>query len=238
MENTDPSPSDEYVSPFRTIADHFEKRDLKTLSVDWERKNLFFHMFERQVVMGCGFYVSEDDDMLQIILRYPILVHEEKLRPSVAELLTRANYGLRVGNFELDMKDGEVRYHITHLMENYTISEKLLKRLFNTGMGTTDRYFPALMQHIYSGVTPEDAIYMAELDFHADRVEDSKPAEKRVPKKKPGKPETQGTHLSDTETPPQLGGSQHDQPLLGDSPLHQEDQSGNDEVGGESRDVT
>jgi hypothetical protein len=171
MENSD-TPS-EYTTPFKFIADHFEKRDIRSLSVDWERKNLFFQMFERQVVMGCSFFVSDDDDMLQIILRYPFIVADPKMRPSVAELVARANYGLRVGSFEFDLKDGELRYHITHLMENFSIGENLLMRLFNTGMSTTDRYFSAFMQHIYSGVTPEDSVYMAELDLHADRVEEN-----------------------------------------------------------------
>ena len=174
MENDD-TPG-EYITPFKFIADHFEKRDLRTLSVNWEKKSLFFQMFERQVVMGCSFLVSGDDHMLQILLRYPFIVADPKMRPSVAELVARANFGLRVGTFEFDLKDGEVRYHITHLMENNMIGEELLLRLFNTGMSTTDRYFSAFMQHTYSGVTPEDAVYMAELD--------KKKAKKRSPRKK------------------------------------------------------
>ena len=181
----DDDTSGEYITPFKFIADHFEKRDLRTLSVNWERKSLFFQMFERQVVMGCSFLVSEDDHMLQILLRYPFIVADPKMRPSVAELVARANFGLRVGTFEFDMKDGEVRYHITHLLEKHTIREELLLRLFNTGMSTTDRYFSAFMQHIYSGVTPEDAVYMAELDLHAEAVEETPtPAKKRTPRKK------------------------------------------------------
>ena len=195
MENDD-TPG-EYITPFKFIADHFEKRDLRTLSVNWEKKSLFFQMFERQVVMGCSFLVSGDDHMLQILLRYPFIVADPKMRPSVAELVARANFGLRVGTFEFDLKDGEVRYHITHLMENNMIGEELLLRLFNTGMSTTDRYFSAFMQHTYSGVTPEDAVYMAELDLHSEAVEETpapakkdsameekKKAKKRSPRKK------------------------------------------------------
>ena len=209
----------EYNTPFKFIADHFEKRGLNTLSIDWEKKSLFFQMFERQVVMGCSFFVSEDDHMLQIVLRYPIIVADPKMRPSVAELVTRANYGLRVGSFELDMKDGELRYHITHLMENLSIGENLLMRLFNTGMSTTDRYFSAYMQSLYSGVTPEDAVYMAELDMHADQVEEKpatevqppaleekKQSKKRSPKKKPKADAHGTTHLLlEESSDPNLG---------------------------------
>jgi hypothetical protein len=34
----------------------------------------------------------------------------EAARMAVAEFITRANYGLRIGNFEMDFSDGEVRY--------------------------------------------------------------------------------------------------------------------------------
>ena len=37
---------------------------------------------------------------------------DEETRPLVMEYLTRANYGLRNGNFELDLRDGEVRYKL------------------------------------------------------------------------------------------------------------------------------
>src|SRR3954467_14939357 len=33
-----------------------------------------------------------------------------QMRLAVAEYITRANYGLRIGNFEMDFDDGEVRY--------------------------------------------------------------------------------------------------------------------------------
>ena len=210
MENND-TPG-EYITPFKFVADHFEKRDLRTLSVDWERKSLFFQMYENQVVLGCSFMVSEDDSRLEIHMQYPFIVANEKYRPSVAELVTRINYGLRIGSFEFDMKDGEVRYHIGHLMENCSISEMLLLRLFNIGMRTADQYFPAFIQHIYSGVTAEDAVYMAELDLHSEAVEETPPSEKKADavegKKQPRKRSTKKKLKAD---PPAV------QPLLDDS---------------------
>ncbi len=40
---------------------------------------------------------------------YPVKAPEEK-RLAIAEFVARANDGLRIGNFELDFGDGEVRY--------------------------------------------------------------------------------------------------------------------------------
>ena len=37
---------------------------------------------------------------------------DEETRPAVMEYLTRANYGVRNGNFEIDLRDGEIRYKV------------------------------------------------------------------------------------------------------------------------------
>lgn len=42
----------------------------------------------------------------------PAMRAEESSRNAVMEFITRANYGVRNGNFEMDIRDGEVRYKI------------------------------------------------------------------------------------------------------------------------------
>src|SRR5438874_9539363 len=56
--------------------------------------------------------VARVDEERFIFLFYsycPVRAPEDK-RPVLADFLTRANYGLYVGNFEMDYNDGEVRY--------------------------------------------------------------------------------------------------------------------------------
>ncbi len=51
----------------------------------------------------------EETEQVAIYSAIPINVPEER-RLAAAELITRANYGLRLGNFELDFSDGELRF--------------------------------------------------------------------------------------------------------------------------------
>lgn len=53
-----------------------------------------------------------------------------------------------------------------------------------TAYFTIDRYFPAFMQHIHAGYTPEDAVFHAELDTHAETVQES-PKKTEKPKSTP-----------------------------------------------------
>jgi len=150
--------------------------------------------------------ITHGGEYIQVTSYYPFYVREETLRPSVAELITRANYNMPLGKFEMDMKDGEVRFHITQIIGDQALSPSVIEKLFMTSFFTIDRYFPAFMQHIHAGYTPEDAIFHVELDINAERVVEvpSKGASKPSPQGKPKRqrkkgnrnpPETEGEGL-------------------------------------------
>jgi hypothetical protein len=82
----------------------------------------------------------------------------EDLRLAVAEYITRANYGLRIGNFEMDFSDGEVRYKSGIDFEDATITTYLIRNTVYPAVHTMDHYMPGLMKVIYGGVTPLVAI--------------------------------------------------------------------------------
>lgn len=82
----------------------------------------------------------------------------EALRATVAEFITRANYGMIIGNFELDYNDGEVRYKTSLDVENAQELYPLIKNLVYSNVMTMDRYMPGLMRVIYGGVSAQEAV--------------------------------------------------------------------------------
>lgn len=87
----------------------------------------------------------------------PTKVTEDK-RSDIAEYITRANYGLRIGNFEMDYSDGEVRYKSSVDFENIELSPALLKHTIYPAAQTMDRYLPGLMNVMYGSKNPAEAI--------------------------------------------------------------------------------
>src|SRR5574338_465533 len=87
----------------------------------------------------------------------PVKVPEED-RSAVAEFLTRANYGLRIGNFELDYSDGEVRYKSSLDFEGQSLSADLIRNAIYPAAHTMDRYLPGLLRVSFGGATPHEAI--------------------------------------------------------------------------------
>ncbi|MDK2882876.1 MAG: hypothetical protein PWQ41_39 [Bacillota bacterium] len=91
----------------------------------------------------------------------PIKVPEGK-RLAVAEYLTRANYGLVIGNFELDFNDGEVRYKTSIDVEGDELTPALVKNLVYANLSTMDRYLPGIMGVVYANLSPQQAIAQVE----------------------------------------------------------------------------
>jgi len=83
-------------------------------------------------------------------------------RQAVAEYLTRANYGLILGNFEMDFADGEVRYKTSIDVEGGQLAPQMIRNMVYTNVLMMDRYLPGIMNVVYAGTSPSDAIAQVE----------------------------------------------------------------------------
>jgi hypothetical protein len=97
--------------------------------------------------------ISGDDEIFQIHLNYPVLAKDEKMRAAVTEFFTRVNYGLVLGAFEVDLRDGEARYHVSHLIGDGRLEDEVIRRIIGSALSTADRYFPAYMRVLFGGDT-------------------------------------------------------------------------------------
>lgn len=82
----------------------------------------------------------------------------EHRRREVMEFLTRANYGLLLGNFELDLSDGEVRFKAAHEAESSTLSHAQFQNNLYLSVALMDRYFPGLQRVIQGSADAAAAI--------------------------------------------------------------------------------
>lgn len=87
--------------------------------------------------------VREDAQQLAFYAYAPDTTPEEHLGPMM-ELVTRANYGLVIGNFELDLADGEVRFKVAVDVEGLEDPTLVVKNHLAAALTTMDQYFPAI----------------------------------------------------------------------------------------------
>jgi hypothetical protein len=109
----------------------------------------------------CYAQILVDLEQFLFYVLVPSKVPEEQ-RLAIAEFITRANYGMRVGNFELDFNDGEVRYKSSLDFEDAALTPPLIRNAIYPAVQTMDRYLPGLMSVIYGGKTPAEAIAVIE----------------------------------------------------------------------------
>jgi hypothetical protein len=82
----------------------------------------------------------------------------EERRAAVAEFISRANYGMIIGNFELDVEDGEIRYKTSIDIEGGELSPNLIRNMVAPNVTMMDRYLPGVLAVAFGGVTPKAAI--------------------------------------------------------------------------------
>lgn len=94
-----------------------------------------------------------------------VRVKEEK-RKEVAEYITRANYGLNFGNFELDMRDGEIRYKCTVDCDHCLLSGEMIETSLDVPIAMYQRYGDNMLKVMFGMMSAEEAIRLAESDVN------------------------------------------------------------------------
>lgn len=82
---------------------------------------------------------------------------------AIAELITRINHGLPIGNFELDFLKGEIRYKTSIDVEGDRLSVPLVRQMIHANLTVTDKYLPAIRMVASGGMTPMNVI--AQIDM-------------------------------------------------------------------------
>ena len=122
-----------------------------------------------------------NDHTVAILSRFPIDCPEAK-RQACAELLTRINFMMALGCFEMDYADGCIFFKTTMPFEGEPPKPEVLDNLLTLNMSMMDRYLPVIMQVIYAGVSPAKAL--ADLKNADEKT--------KQPEGKSGKPKLNG----------------------------------------------
>lgn len=77
---------------------------------------------------------------------------------AVAEFMTRVNYNLYLGNFELDYTDGEIRYKCSAVNFDDLPTQEELDWLVDIPGLMMERYGDALAKVVMMGVAPDEAL--------------------------------------------------------------------------------
>lgn len=89
--------------------------------------------------------------------RMPLSIPPEH-RLAVCEYITRVNYGVILGGFEMDLDEGDVNYKIVSALGRETeIDREAFCRLLYLGNSMFDKYAPGILAILYGGMSATEA---------------------------------------------------------------------------------
>jgi hypothetical protein len=142
------------------VRDYFNEEEWEFVKLD-EEEEVFQVKYEgANGLWSCYAYANDEASELMFYSICPMAAPPEKLL-LIAEFLSRANFGLKIGNFELDFEDGEIRYKTSIDVENDRLSVALVRNLVYCNLQTMDKYLPGIIG-VMNNLSPEEAIARVE----------------------------------------------------------------------------
>ncbi|HBP17568.1 MAG TPA: hypothetical protein DEA08_07235 [Planctomycetes bacterium] len=109
----------------------------------------------------CFARADEEREIFVFYAVSPVRAPEDK-RSAIMEFLTRANYGMQIGNFEIDLNDGEIRYKTSVDLEGTKQVKPLIRQCVAACLSIADRYFTGIGGVLYANLSPLDAVTQIE----------------------------------------------------------------------------
>lgn len=127
---------------------NFEEPDEKVVRTGVKGENCNYHLF----------FICEEERNQMVLIGFQETAIPEQYRSKAAELLTRANLGLMVGNFVMDFADGDYRFRIGINLEDGKLSSAMIRNFIAITYKMLDDMYPCVMKLIY-GETDVDELY-------------------------------------------------------------------------------
>jgi len=91
----------------------------------------------------------------------PMSVRKHR-RPEMALALTRANHGLNVGSFEMDLDNGRLSFKVAVPIDDACLSPDQMRHCLKAAFSIISAYVPAFRRIVNDGVSAEEAIKFVE----------------------------------------------------------------------------
>lgn len=105
----------------------------------------------------CYFQIRPDLEQFLFYAVPEFTTPQEKLA-DVAEYVARVNSGMRIGNFEIDFRDGQIRFKSSVNFRDTNLTSALIGGAVSPALEALETYIPGLLNVIAGKQTPVKAI--------------------------------------------------------------------------------
>ena len=149
-----------YSGEIATMIGAFLKTDDWNYRFNKETGRFRFGLNTGNKLKTLDYLVGVDTDAYTVYAVSPIGadISNPEERAAMAEFICRANYGMRYGNFEMDLRDGEIRYKCFVNCDGALPSPAIVKDSIYMPAVTFSHYTPGILAILYTGASAEEAM--------------------------------------------------------------------------------
>lgn len=131
---------------------------------DWnytfdDQRGLFkFNLKIKGRIKKVSYIIAVKDDDYIVYTASPLGADDDKTMAVMAEFICHVNYGVKNGNFELDMMDGEIRYKCFVDCEGITPSKEMIRNSIYCPAAMFNRYGPGIVDILFCNATAKEAV--------------------------------------------------------------------------------
>lgn len=153
-----------YSQKIAHVIHTFLTEDDWNYSFDDKRGVFQFHLSVKSKIKSIKYRIRVRADDYTVYAIAPIGADEDNaaMMASMAEFICRANYGLRNGNFELDMRDGEIRFKSYVDCEGITPSQEMVLNSIHCPAAMFETYGDGILGILFGGLSAKEAIAQCE----------------------------------------------------------------------------
>ena len=146
---------------------------------DWnytfrEEKGTFhFSLSTHSRLNTVDYFIAVHEDRYRVLCVSPLSVDADSPQElsRMAEFLTRANYGMTRGCFEMDYRDGEIRFRMTVDCDGDAVpTQEIVKNSISIPASMFNRYGSGMIQTMFSDLNPADIVRACETDNAAEAL--------------------------------------------------------------------
>lgn len=146
---------------------HLEDEEISLVAFDKSDGTFGFNLHSKGPIYSSQFIIRVREDDYSVFAFCPIRpdAGDPAVMAKMAEFVTRANYALKSGNFELDLNDGELRYKTYVDCEGQIPpSQSVIRASIGVPAAMMRRYGPGIANVIFKGMDPKIAVEECERD--------------------------------------------------------------------------
>lgn len=107
-------------------------------------------------------HVREEDYSVYVTSPLSADADDKDMIARMSEFICRANFGLIRGNFELDVRDGEIKFKFYVPCDDIVPSNKIIGESFYIPMQMFKKYGDGIVSIIFTDITAEEAVMKCE----------------------------------------------------------------------------